>query len=46
VAEDGSAETSEDSYGDSLRGTTMKVYRYMYRAGRPFESMTSRGPWA
>ncbi len=33
VAEKGRAETSEDNYGDSLRGTTMNVYRYMYKAG-------------
>ena len=33
MAEKVRAKDSEDNYGDSLKGTTMKVYRYMYKAG-------------
>ncbi len=33
MTEEGRTKNSEDSYGDSLKGTTMKVYRYMYKAG-------------
>jgi hypothetical protein len=34
VTEKGRSKNSEDGHGDSLKGKTLKVYRYMYKAGR------------